>query len=365
MARSPYLDSGLISFDLTRTASHLILFTEHKELAPRDDPQCKEKGCLVTAVDLFSARDGRAGQLALVTVMSLRDGAIRQANDPALTIDAIRSCHQGLMGEISPDGRYGFRYCRFRDWPETWREYKAPPELQNYVAQENWLAAGGLFLTDFQTGTSSLVVNSPSPLPFWDLSPIWIDGGRYAIIPAALEPLDSVRGEEKARRASHLAVLLYEPATSKTERLGWIASSVSRIERAAWDSGRDTLSLELVGADGARFSAAFRRDGRKRWHQVHGPAAKAIQPRPKNVVRFRLEVEEGPNKPPVLVAHESKHNKRTVLLEPNAWLASKALGRVRWSFSHTDSIRIASRRTACRATSPRRRSLRRGSWSCS
>ncbi|MEJ0039603.1 MAG: prolyl oligopeptidase family serine peptidase [Gammaproteobacteria bacterium] len=259
-----------------------------------------------------NATEDSAGRLAVIDVVSGAESNAEaiEARDPDLD-------HCDIDVSLAPDGRFALQLCQLKREriPTAWASYRAPPRLAGCVQEQNPHCVRRGFLRDLSTGKFRRVTDAPLLLFSLSVDPVWIDGGRFVILPAALEDLTADADEDAARRG-HLAVLLLDPETGHVTRIGRLASDVTRATGARWDAATNTIIVEHDGL-GAR-TQAFRRRG-VLWIEVPVPTEQPTR---------TLALRQNLNMRPRLVLRDPRTQRETVLLDPNPWLDTRRLGRV-------------------------------------
>lgn len=318
------LTTQLTEFDVDAAGERMIVSAERPRHPPSEDPRCSKEACRVTGNHMFDWAYGMPAGSNLLSIVDLKSGERRQLLNPEESNTAIDMCFDPQVASqgISPDGRFVLRLCEWaQEYPPWWRDYTATPGLATCGKQ--WLRGCGrqYAIIDLASGKTSFF--SDAPAMYRQADPLWIDDGRYLVLPGAVESLANVNGAERAARAATLRVLLVDSRTLKTERIATLDSRTARIARSKWDPRTQTLRIEGSDASGAKLPvASFERRG-KRWLRVESsPANEAAH------ARTRLTVEQGLNSPPLLVATGADPGSRSIVLDPNPWLAQRALGRV-------------------------------------
>jgi hypothetical protein len=153
-------------------------------------------------------------------------------------------------------------------------------------------------------------------------APVWIDGGIGVILTGVFESLDGVDGKLREERARDVAVLLVEPGTGRTQKIGVLDSAVWEATEALWDGAAETLVITAIDKDRKSLPPQIIRRVDGKW--VQG----GLVPQPRDCAPVQLSIEQSLNDPPVVVARERATGKRTVVLDPNPWLRERRLGKV-------------------------------------
>lgn len=318
----------LLWYDVTPSGDRLVTVSERRRQPPAESLACKRSGCRVTADTLYEAQNGLAAGSTPLSVHDLRSGKVRRIPNPEATDATIEGCTETWHMSVSPDGRFALRVCvvKVNELPVWWGEYTADRELPLCWAQRNNWCYRRIVFIDLESGAS--VALSDAPYVSFDVSPLWIDGGRRVIFPGALEPLTGIDADERPRRAATFAVLLADPLTRETTRVAWLDTKANRITAATWDQRTQTLVVETEDADrNALPVARFRRDG-ARWSTMKRTRAVAAADRGNRSPGMDVVVEQSLNDRPVLVAVNQKTGAKRRVLDPNLWLDDRRLGRV-------------------------------------
>lgn len=317
------LTEQITYFDVAAQGNRIVYLVQPSRRSPADDLHCIAHGCLVTARTLRDAQDGGASRVMAGYALDLPSGAVRRLAAPEEEDPTLDFCDFNIHGSVSPNGRFAIRLCRLQEryLPRWWGDYTMNTDLALCLSGRNARCWRRGYVVDLDDGRSRAWTNAPS-LPFFHTSPpIWIDGGRQAIIPAAYEPLDGRgSGQTRALRAQALVVQLLDPANRTTRRIGRLDPRVAYVSSAIWDDETQILTIE--GRDSANVVlpiVRFQRRGRN-WAQV------AFEPSPVSLVRFA--VEQSANDRPVLVAIDDTTGQRSVILDPNPWLERRSIGTV-------------------------------------
>jgi hypothetical protein len=327
MEQVTHESTDLLWYDLTRSQQRLVVIAALPVVRPDRSPDCLLRGCLVDADSLFLAEIGEKDGTGSLSVQDLESGASRSI--PALqSIDeTVESCFDELLGEISPNGRFGLRLCKVKRgrWPAWWADYKFDQALQSGMTNGDSGYRLTVALLDFNEGTSRRL--SDAPWRYTQPAPLWLDGGRRLIVVNALESLGGVDAKTRTLRATTQAILLVDPESGKSERIAKLDFTVSS---ARWDEKAQTLSVvEQASAGTPPRAMSYRRVGNRWTADVTRP--KAVLPAPRALDRtdsLQLVVEQSMNQPPVLMAVNLKTQVRHKVLDPNPWLAQRRVARV-------------------------------------
>lgn len=312
-------------YDITASADRLVVVRQMpKALSMRDDPECLQHGCRVTARSFRHAeRDQKtwADFATDVVVHDLREGTRRAIEGPFQRDPDVDRCMlDQFESGMSPDGRYGIFICDMFVWPDWWREYR-DSEASMEPASSWPLHTAQRFIYDLDAGSFRKL--NDAPYNFGGVA-LWIDGGRELVLAGATETLQGTSGAERARRASDRAVLLIDPQTDTVRRIARLPENVRGISNARWDEKRRTLVVEMKGVDGERLSPLAWRRSAGKWSPVAVPTSVPATA----AVAVELVVEESLNTRPVLVARHSKTGVKKEVLDPNAWMDDIRLGKV-------------------------------------
>jgi dipeptidyl aminopeptidase/acylaminoacyl peptidase len=312
-------------YDITPDGHRLVTSSKVATVQPDEDSACGKEGCLVTARTLWAAQSGSEEDSDPLTIYNLATGSRLTLGAPETSDTDIQSCESELKGGISPDGRFGLRTCILKSerQPQWWRNYEIDPEMHAALSKNNPYYALRLIITNLMSGESRTFMEAPY---IWDQpAPVWIDGGRGLLLIGALEPLDDTTVAENARRRTQKALLLVDPVTRETERVGAFGADIGAITGSDWNQETQRLTLEITDAAGKPSPAVVYRRLGKSW--TVGPSVQRPH-RPSDGTTPNLLVEETLNTPPVLMALDPKSGTKTLVLDPNPWLAERQLGRV-------------------------------------
>jgi hypothetical protein len=165
----------------------------------------------VTAKALFDAETGEGGLSDEHIRYEMRSGAQQTIAAPESLDPDLMNCAPDLKGGLSPDGRFGLLFCRPRphQWPDWWADYNVYPGLADELKRRLYGYLGQWVLLDFEKRRMVRLLSAPYLVDSVDSAPpVWIDGGRQIILPAAFEPLVGVTAAEREARANRYAVLL-------------------------------------------------------------------------------------------------------------------------------------------------------------
>lgn len=312
----------LLWFDITPSGNVLVTATRTEPVRPDQDPDCRKQGCRVKAESLYLAERGTRAWSADITFFDLHAGKRMQMAQVESIDQGIERCSDELSGGISPDGRFGFRVCYMkpRQWPGWWTEYSVD-QVGRSVERGNNLHGRQLILLDFKKGIVRRLTEAP--WLYHQPAPVWIDGGRKAILAGALEPLNDVPEKARAARARTQSILEVDLASGEAKNIAPLDETVSRVSRATWDQSTQTLIVEPVDSVKAPLPAVtFARRAGKWIRSV----TRNIAHRPQHAPL--LSIEQKLDKPPVLVAASTDERTKKVVYDPNPWLAQRELGRV-------------------------------------
>jgi dipeptidyl aminopeptidase/acylaminoacyl peptidase len=315
----------LVWYGISASGNRVVTFGSPPSQRP-DLAECQRHGCRVTASSLWDAQSWSAtAGVDQGSIYDLVTRGDRQLVTPESRDKQLNFCDPELAGGISPDGRYAVRLCRLQAQflPQWWSDYRMNPWLRDCGEHSNVRCWRRAMVVDLESGEPSALTDAPQVPAFWTAPPIWIDGGRNFIIPAAFETLTGVDDKERARRKSTYAVQLVDPATRAITRIGSLDPRVATVKHASWDDASQTLVVE--GQDGAHkslASQAFQRRQGQWLALAHVPAVSASESGP------RLSIDQSLNNRPVLIAVDPKTGVRKTILDPNPWLDQRELGKV-------------------------------------
>ena len=330
--------------DVTPSGQHGIATFAQRPVPPSQNPECVQTGCLVTAETLYAAEHGISDGPPPLVYLDFA-AAKRTVLTPTERVEsAITECRDGRGGGISPDGAYVLRVCRRRqrDTPLWWRDYANPPGLREFLERGSTSVLRQWMIVDLRNDVTRRLSDAPTLAANVRAAPLWIDGGAHLILPGAFEPLTDVSAAERTLRAAHFAVLMLDPRTLETQRIGRLDARAQRVMSARWEPQKQTVFIETRDANRAPLPVqAFRRRG-DRWVAVEG--SREVERK----ADIDLIVTQSLNDPPVLVATQARSGKRQIVLDPNPWLAQRTLAKPK---SSSGSSR-AGRRGAVRSTIP-------------
>lgn len=323
-------ESGqLLWYDIAPSGKQMVTLSELTNLPPAEDPNCRRRGCRVTSDWLYFAQQGIPDSSAPLSVHDLQSGATRVIANPEVTDNGIEKCDDALLGSMSPDGRYALRMCELREQPAWWGDYTVSPilakcwEIRN-SGQPDLRCGRVAVRIDLKSGVTARLIDVPF-IALVHAKPLWIDGGRYLILPGAVQQLSSVDARERESRATEWAVLLVDPLTLESKRIGRLGSEVAYIPAATWDDKAQVLTMQVQdGKHAALPVVSFKREA-QRWLKVVSPAAAQAANKGPGV---HLVIEQSLNDPPVLMAVDEQTGLKRRVLDPNKWLAKRELGRV-------------------------------------
>jgi hypothetical protein len=323
------LKTQLVAYDITPSGKILMTLSKTTPKRLEQEPICRREGCLVRANAIWDKElgAGESDDADSLEVFNIYTGEERHISSPREIDKSVDTCGDRLFSNISPDGRFVVRTCRLRnvsDWPLWWTYYSVIPDLQICWNRGNPRCGEKAFIIDSFTGSVLPLTDAPFVEP-WNLPSLWIDGGRYLILPLALESLSDISPEEIRERAKTYSVLLFDPYTRKSTLIARLPTNVTGIKEAAWNEKKQVLTVKLT-VEEANTTTVLR-FGRTRdaWHPVKDGASERAISRDSDI---KILVEESLNKSPVLKAFDTAINKSRQLLDPNAWLTSRWLGQV-------------------------------------
>jgi hypothetical protein len=339
------LTHAKIQFDdvyWTQSADTIVTLDQvpNKPLGERQD--CLSHGCRIAGEGndpfgaLVFAENGRYTGSYPISVFHRNSGRIVTVEPPEHTDDAIQSCSDPeFWGGLSPDGRYGVRECSLKQdhWPKWWKYYSGDPLLHR---QDTTPVAGyvhRLEVTDFRTGRSRPLLSSPWLITHCLNSAtegfIWIDGGTRLLIVGAYEPLDIFDREEIERRESGPEILEVDPKNGATTPIAKLDRSLT-CQSIKWTEASQTLEVGFIRkADHKPLAALAYRRIASGWVAAATDLRNALSVEStQSTGPVAVIVEQSLNDPPKLVAIDRRTGKKTILLDPNPWLADRKLGRV-------------------------------------
>lgn len=325
LTRLAAANSGLRWFGLAGTGNRLVTLAESRILGPKDIPECRRYGCEVTQKSLYDAEFGAPSGIMTASVTDFPGGAPRALPPSEAADSGIDYCDPEFAGTISPDGRSAIRLCRLKEsaLPPSWGSYSMSPMFATAMKARNVRAWRVGVLVDLDSGQPRRWTQAPVLPSFWTAPPIWIDGGRKVVFPAAFEPIADPTSTANDQATSAYSVQVLDIATGTLETIGWLPPQMARVATADWSDA--TQTLRISGRDqhdqqvGAR---TFVRSG-SLWHETGGPAEAHER---REAVEFF--VREDMNTPPMLFMRRPATGETRLLLDPNPWLASKDLGHV-------------------------------------
>ena len=311
-------------YEVSSSGDRLVLLSEERPMPPSQDPECITRGCLVKEDNLAAAELGMANWKRSFVFYDLSAGVRRAIDGSIENLDSsVESCMPDMRGGLSPNGRYAVVMCRVKPnaWPSWWEEYTLfNQELRSRMAHgDGWYVQ---MLLDFEQVKVRQL--SAAPIAVADeQEPIWIESGRRVILINAAMPLVEVDEDERKRRAAAVATYILDPESGAIEVISRERIAVGETTYLSqpdlrWSEGARTLTVDekTYQKRGDRWVAGIAKD-RRHDAGVTSPDG-----------RIRLLVDEGINHAPRLVAVDTRSKQRTVVLDPNRWVAQRKLGRV-------------------------------------
>lgn len=318
----------LLWFDMDASGRRLITMVESPMNPPDKDPVCRSTGCLVTDARFYAVDRGVSLGSAAIRIYDLAGGQVRQVANPEVSDTAIDRCDSSLVGGMSPDGRFALRTCRVKGLSKWWGEYAVNAQLHDCFQLANVRCYRRLLLIDLEKQSTATISEAPY---LWNApEPLWIDSGRYVLFPGILEPLTGVDGITRERRARRFSVILLDPHTLSSTRLGDLPNAAA-ITNATWNEAEGILSVHTSDAEGVPLKPTQFKRTKGSWRRVASTTAMSKRARSLAVT---LTLEQSLNERPILVASDLTGNTKRPVLDPNAWLAERDVGRVeiiRWT----------------------------------
>lgn len=315
-------DEGtLSSYEIDDFGSRLVTFRDRMTVGVNSTQ--KKDGYLVTLKSINDVMRGGQPFLPEMKIHDLTNGDLTILPTDGESVSGALLVGERLSGGISPDGRFGIRRVIYGEWPKYWEDYTGDPVKTSALKMGNrtehsysWL------LVDFENASTRRLIDGPISTAGnrARVAPVWIDGGKHVIVAGVLEPLVGVEGPELEHRKQHDAVLLINPETLESQRIGVIPSRFSLITDAHWESDTQTLFLNGIDAEQRRVPMAV-------WRRAGGDWVAAPGRNPKQHERaVQLRIEQSLIDPPMLVATDRGTGAKSTVLDPNPWLSNRRLG---------------------------------------
>lgn len=322
------LTDTLADFDIDATGSTLAVTQTSTPVPVIKNAECVRVGCRVPDhFDLYELGQGVSSGSNPLTIYNLRDGSAKVILSPEISHQSLKMCLDPLVAApgMSPDQRYVLRLCEHRAQQEPWwTQYSASRRLRDCVRDSNRGCWRRYMLVDLKSGESTALSEAPSV--YRQATPVWIHGGRGVVLAGAIEPLVGVDAAERKRRASSLAVLLFDTVTKRMTRIARLDAGVDDVTDTIWDEASQTLTVKTRDLNRKPLADARYRYTGGRWVEAAGLQANARSESTKPSID--LVVEQTLNDRPLLVAIDKQTGQRRVALDPNPWLAQRELGRV-------------------------------------
>jgi dipeptidyl aminopeptidase/acylaminoacyl peptidase len=311
----------------------VVLSNDYTSVAP--NPQCMG-ACRVTAASLFGALGIQAWERPDgLASYDIATGARRDAQRPEELNPRIEYCKPYLEpwpdGQLSPDGRYALRTCQLKPTaiPAFWKEYLGNNELRSALATgstwstvQDYFAGGELLAYNLSAGTAVPLFDAPY-LPLSGRNIVWIEGGRRVAVIGAFEPFLRNDAQENVRRARKWSILAIDPDSRRYEVVAELDRGATRIVASQWNDADKCLSLSFSG-DRIRSVAQRFCERSNGWATLPALVAEAHNAFASGGA---LSIEQSANDPPRLVLKSAGQAAQTIL-DPNAWLRKRAMGRV-------------------------------------
>lgn len=337
-------ESNLIWYDATPTGQ--VLLTQNYWASSHIDSQeeCHRKGCRIAADNLAYAERGWLGGTRPLTVYNTVLGGTRTVVPPEMTIKNVELCPRVPFGRLSPDGKFALIMCSLHGnkIPEWWPRV---PGIQNflsslqkpvtseemYLAQEQY-AFGLLTALDLSIGAARPILDVPFSSALGKVE--WIEKGKRLAVAGAYfgndRGLAGIQGEVPG-----LALVAVSLESGDVEQIG-VLSPYSRVRDMRWNEAQFSLSVFADCRNGGRQESIYRKEFR-RWHRSQSTCVNAPLRKSGGAVFFNngigLKVDEHFDRPSTLQRVSDSRSKPRVLLSPNSWLKSRAIGetkRVSW-----------------------------------
>lgn len=322
----------IAAFAMSQDAKGLLVVTDAPPpVAPKDKPECLNRGCRVTATratDAITGADNRGlfpGNLAYYA-----PAGGRRELASLYELDGIKDCSPNdfIPGGLSPNGRYALFFCTRSSWPDWWADYTVSAQFTEMIRKGNTNYAKQYVLLDVKANEVRPLNSAPYLRFAPPYDPIWIDGGNRLLLAGAVEPLEGTRGAERQKRAGRLGLISVDPATGKTDFAFALDNKMYRyVAKATWSQEDCTLAIEAVTPDDKTAPPMAWRRGADGWERIgafQGEASRAP-------LTFRLA--QSPNARPVLYAAKAGDGVGRKVLDPNPWLDEYKLGfvdEIRW-----------------------------------
>jgi dipeptidyl aminopeptidase/acylaminoacyl peptidase len=328
-------EPNLIGYQISDDGRRLAAVSSWSQLTFSDDPICVRQGCRIVSTNAFQAdHEHDAYETPPLTLYDLKLGKRVQVKTPEHTDRQLEKCPYTPPDTIPSEGQYVLWVCKLRRdaIPQLWNEYAVIPELLGdlgksnlsfYMAEDQY-QFGRPTVVNLRTGVVEPLIEAPFSPNFG--KSVWIEHGKRVVLVGAFQMLDIPSPMERARRAQTWAILAIDPSNHQTEVISTLDASF-RIQKATWNEQKGVLIVHVRDRNKEDQALAFHRKAGS-WEVVHAPTSSVDSEAAELQDGTKVIVDQGLNKPPQLDVLDTRTSRRTVVLEPNAWLHNRVVGRM-------------------------------------
>jgi hypothetical protein len=251
---------------------------------------------------------------------------------------------------LSPDGSKLALIHPVDTVPASWQQYASPTGYEELRATWKFGATQAMRPSDdsssafrkvnsyqllnLSDGRFSRLLDAPTGRLFdWDLqyfTPHWSEDGKSLLLPDSFLPLEGADPKVRAENAGHPCVVALDLPTLKASCLIPIVAGLDKhryaIDALYFEKGNSHRIVVEFNPWGylptGKATAAFSEDAAGEW-KLSGDAGDTIHK------SLEIEVKEGLNEPPVLVATDTSTRVSRILWDPNPQFAGIHLGEAR------------------------------------
>jgi hypothetical protein len=241
----------------------------------------------------------------------------------------------GGVFALSPDSHSLAAFEAVETVPESWGQYQQKPGLpprpfvsgkQDLHAFDDLRYVKSYILIDLLTGSFKPLVNAPegSFQGWYDFrAPRWSADGQTILLPNTFLPLDVADANTQSQRRQRPCVSVLDLSTRKLDCLLPLKSEAEGAEDIR-GGGFDPSDSKRIILQYDKTAVIFRKSGDGFWEQV-GPE----QSEPNRAkTPIAVDVKQGLNEPPVLVARDWETTEARAFWDPNPQLKDINLGEV-------------------------------------
>ncbi len=224
---------------------------------------------------------------------------------------------------LSPDGKYVVTTSLADNIPESWKEYSDPWVQQRVnlkLSPGQYVLLERFELFEVDSGKSRILLDSPARVRDGNIA--WSPDSKSVALDGLNLPLDGTTAEERQTRRSTAFAVEVNIRTGTFVKITEENLSGSNLVLLAWDTHSNLLVFDGTGLGNfdSKTTRVFFQKRLGFWGRVENPRFQTRKP--------EIQLEEGMNTPPRIVAIDEPNQRRTVLRDLNPQFNSLRFGRV-------------------------------------